>query len=86
MASRITLDLSDEELGALDEAIRAGRFASMEDALRAGIWWVARSESHQRDVARAYSAAYRRDPQEPELGEVGASLLADIVDAESSKP
>lgn len=86
VASRITLDLSDEELEALDEAAREGRFASVEDGIRAGIHWIARSAAERRDVAAAYRAAYERVPQDPELGEMGADLLADIVEADSPKP
>ena len=85
VASRITLDLSDEEFEALHEAAREGRFASVEDGLRAGIHRVARSAAERRDVAAAYRAAYERFPQDPELGEMGADLLADIVEAESPK-
>jgi len=82
---RITLDLSDEELEALDEATRTGRFASVEDALKAGIRCVARSEAQRRDIATAYRLGYERFPQDPKLGEVGADLLADIVEAEPPK-
>ena len=85
VASRITLDLSDEELEALDEATRTGRFASVEDALKAGIRCVARSEAQRRDIATAYRLGYERFPQDPKLGEVGADLLADIVEAEPPK-
>jgi len=85
VASRITLDLSDEELEALGEATRTGRFASVEDALKAGIRCVARSEAQGRGVAAAYRAAYERHPQDPELGAAGSDLLADIVEAEAPK-
>lgn len=85
MASRITLDLSDEEFEALDQAAREGRFANVEDGLRAGIRWVARSAAQRQDAAGAYRAAYERFPQDSELGEAGADLLANIVEAESPR-
>ncbi len=66
MATRITVELSDDELHALEQASREGGFASPADALRAGIPRVARRAAELEAIAEAYRNAYQARPQEAE--------------------
>lgn len=86
MASRFTLDLSDEESSALERVVREGRFASVEDALRAGIRRIAHPSGQRGDIAGAYRSAYGCNPQDGTLGEAGAELLAQAIESEQRAP
>jgi len=85
VATRITVELSDDELRALEQASREGGFASPADALRAGIPRLARAAAQREDIAEAYRNAYQARPQEAELGEAGAELFARIVEEEPQR-
>lgn len=81
MGTPVQTRLADDELRALDEAVRSGRFASRSEALRQGLLHVLRAE-REREIADAYARGYGAKPQEPWTGETGLSLLQSAVEAE----
>jgi len=85
VATRITLELSDDELRTLEQVSSERGFASPADALRAGIPRVARAAAEREAIAEAYRKAYQARPQETELGEAGAELFAQIVEEGSQR-
>jgi len=42
------------------------------------------AELREREIAREYREAYTRQPQDPEIGRVGAKLLSDFYKREES--
>jgi hypothetical protein len=43
------------------------------------------AELREQEIAREYREAYTRQPQNPEIGRVGAKLLADFHEREESQ-
>jgi len=80
VATRITVELSDDELRVLEQASGGGAFAGPAAALRAGIPRVARAAAEREATAEAYRNAYEARHQEAELGEAGAELFARLVE------
>lgn len=81
MSTPVQTRLDDDELHALDAAVKRGRFASRSDALRAGLAHILHEE-RDREIAAAYARGYGRHPQEEWVGETGLSLLDETAKAE----
>lgn len=78
MSEQVAVRIPEEDLAAVDEAVRAGRFASRAAAVREGVSRLLRAE-RERQIAESYRRAYSEQPQEEWLGETGAALLAEAV-------
>jgi Arc/MetJ-type ribon-helix-helix transcriptional regulator len=73
--------IPEGDLAALDEAVRAGRFASRAAAVREGVSRLL-GEQRNREIAESYRRAYCEHPEDERFGEVGRALLAETVAAE----
>ena len=71
------IDLTEDEVAALDAAVAAGRYANRNAALRAGVGHVLREE-RERSIADAYTRGYAEHPQESWIGEAGLAALATL--------
>jgi Arc/MetJ-type ribon-helix-helix transcriptional regulator len=69
------VDLTEEEVAALDAAVAAGRYANRSAALRAGVGHVLQEE-RERSIAEDYARGYAEHPQESWIGEAGLAALA----------
>jgi len=78
MSEQVAVRIPEKDLAAVDEAVRAGRFASRAAAVREGVSRLLRAE-RERQIAESYRRAYSEQPQEEWLGEMGAALLAEAV-------
>lgn len=85
MTTQVPVRLTDEDVAALDEAVRRGRFSSRSDALRAGLAVVLREEV-EREIDEAYARGYREHPQEAWVGEAGLAAFAAFSAAEGGEP
>ncbi len=81
MATQIAIRIPERDLAALDEAVRAGRFASRAAAVREGVSRLL-GEERDREIAESYRRAYSEHPEEEIFGEVGLALLAEAVAAD----
>lgn len=81
MSAQIAIRIPERDLVALDQAVRAGRFASRAAAVREGVSRLL-GEERDREIAASYRRAYSEHPEEEWFGEVGATLLAEAVAAE----
>lgn len=79
MATQIAVRIPDSHLAALDDAVRAGRFANRAAAVREGLDRLLREE-HERDIAASYRRAYTEHPEEEWIGEVGLALAAERIE------
>jgi Arc/MetJ-type ribon-helix-helix transcriptional regulator len=77
---QIAVRLSDEQLAAIDAAVRAGRFDNRASAVRAGIDRLLR-EDREREIDEAYRRGYGRHPQDEDewVGEMGLALGAELA-------
>jgi Arc/MetJ-type ribon-helix-helix transcriptional regulator len=80
MSSQIAIRIPERDLAAVDAAVRAGRFESRAAAIRAALTRLLADE-RDREIAEAYRRGYERQPQDPSLGQAGAALMAESVDA-----
>lgn len=80
MSAQIAVRIPEGDLAALDDAVRAGRFASRAAAVREGLTRLLREERN-REIAESYRRAYSEHPEEEWFGEVGVALLAEAVEA-----
>lgn len=78
VSAQIAIRIPERDLAALDEAVRAGRFASRAAAVREGVSRLL-GEERDREIAASYRRAYSEHPEEEWFGEVGAALLAEAV-------
>lgn len=78
MGQQIAVRLSNEDLLQLDAAVNRGEFASRAEAVRAGLELVL-ARQREREIAEEYRRAYAEQPQEPWVGEVGASLMGEAL-------
>lgn len=83
MASQIAIRIPEDQLRALDEAVERGQFKSRADGVRRALGDLL-AELRERQIAREYREAYARQPQDPEIGRVGAKLLSDFYEREGS--
>lgn len=73
--------LSDEQAERLERAVGQGRFETPEAAIEAGLAMVLERSSGA-SIGEAYRRAYTERPQDSQLGEAGAHLMAEIVRAD----
>lgn len=83
MTKMISVRLSDEQVGALDRAVRSGRFSTRTAAVRALVDDMA-AEERARELARQFREAYSSPPTADEkrmhdfTDEVARRLLHDL--------
>ncbi|PZS33785.1 MAG: hypothetical protein DLM61_04575, partial [Pseudonocardiales bacterium] len=70
MSTQIAVRIPEGDLAALDDAVRAGRFASRAAAVREGLTRLLREE-RDREIAESYRRAYSKHPEEEWFGKVG---------------
>lgn len=75
------MELADEAVAGLDEAVASGRYPSRSAALEDGL----RRALHSVDLARAYGGAYATSPEDEAYGRVGLELLRDGLDDHGSR-
>ena len=85
MASQIAVRIPDAELRELDGAVKAGEFESRAEGVREALRLLLR-ELREREIARQYREAYARQPGDPAIGEAGAALLAEAIQADEARP
>ena len=85
MTVQVPVRLTESDLAALDAAVKAGRFESRSEALRAGLARILREE-RDREIAEAYRRGYGKYPQEEWIGEVGLAALEALDRAEGGEP
>lgn len=83
MPERIAVDLSEEAVAALDEAIAKGRFRDRSHALDEAIREFLRFDS-QEDV-EAVRRSYAEHPESEVYGDAGLRLLADRLQDEEAR-
>ncbi len=83
MTPQIAIRIPDDQLRELDEAVERGQFKSRADGMRRALGNLL-AELREREIAREYREAYARQPQDPEIGRVGAKLLSDFYKREES--
>jgi Arc/MetJ-type ribon-helix-helix transcriptional regulator len=76
MSQQIAVRISEEQLRALDRAVKEGAFESRADGVRQALKQLL-GELREKDIAREYRDAYARHPDDPAVGEAGAELLAE---------
>lgn len=81
MSVQIAVRVPDRDLDALDAAVRDGRFESRASAIREGLARVL-ADALEHKIADQYRRAYGRHPQDPELGEAAAELMAEALETE----
>jgi Arc/MetJ-type ribon-helix-helix transcriptional regulator len=79
MSAQIAVRIPERYLAALDEAVRAGRFASRAAAVREALDRLLASE-REREIAEEYRRAYARHPEEDWVGRVGEALMAESIE------
>lgn len=83
MASiEVTVELSDEELAALDNAVSNGAFSSRASAVERALRGLLHQRSSEEEVAASYRRAYRDVPEDERFAGVGLRLLADRLRTE----
>jgi len=81
MSLQIAIRIPDEQLQELDRAVDEGEFKSRAEGVREALRRLL-SDWRERDIARQYREAYARRPDDSAIGETGAALLAEAVEAE----
>jgi Arc/MetJ-type ribon-helix-helix transcriptional regulator len=79
MSAQIAVRIPEQYLAALDEAVRAGRFASRAAAVREALDRLLASE-REREIAEEYRRAYAQHPEEDWVGRVGEALMAESIE------
>lgn len=77
----LSVQLSDEQAERLERAVGQGRFETPDAAIRAGLEIILDAPAGA-SIGEAYRRAYTRHPQDPQLGEAGGHLMAEIVRAD----
>lgn len=85
MTQQIAIRIPDDQLRALDDAVKEGSFESRADGVRQALTRLL-SELREEKIAREYREAYARYPDDPVVGEAGAKLLAEAVRREEGQP
>lgn len=83
MTQQIAIRIPDDQLQELDNAIKRGEFESRADGVRRALTGLL-TELREREIAREYREAYTQYPDDPEVGRMGAKLLADAFRREES--
>jgi Arc/MetJ-type ribon-helix-helix transcriptional regulator len=83
MTIQIAIRIPEDQLQELDLAVERGEFESRADGMRRALAALL-AELRERQIAREYQEAYVRHPDDPEIGRVGAKLLADVFRREES--
>jgi Arc/MetJ-type ribon-helix-helix transcriptional regulator len=81
MTQQIAVRIPDDQLKALDDAVRVGAIKSRADGVRQALTRLL-GELREQEIAREYREAYARHPQDPAIGEAGAKLLAEAFERE----
>jgi Arc/MetJ-type ribon-helix-helix transcriptional regulator len=76
MSQQIAVRVPDDQLKALDRAVKSGAFESRADGVRQGLTRLLAGLREQ-EIAREYREAYTRFPDDPAVGEAGALLMAE---------
>jgi Arc/MetJ-type ribon-helix-helix transcriptional regulator len=76
--SQIAIRLPDDQLAAIDAAVRDGRFESRAAAVRAAIDRLLDDERN-RKIAEQYRRGYGEQPQEDWVGEMGLAVGSELV-------
>jgi Arc/MetJ-type ribon-helix-helix transcriptional regulator len=84
MTQQIAIRIPDDQLQALDDAVKAGSFESRADGVRQALARLL-SELREQEIAREYRQAYARHPDDPAVGEAGAKLLAEAFKREEGR-
>ena len=84
MTQQIAIRIPDDQLQALDDAVKAGAFESRADGVRQALARLL-SELREEKIAREYREAYARQPDDPAIGEAGAKLLAEALRREEGQ-
>jgi Arc/MetJ-type ribon-helix-helix transcriptional regulator len=79
MSAQIAVRIPERYLAALDEAVRAGRFASRAAAVREALDRLLAAE-REREIAEEYRRAYAQHPEEEWVGRVGEALMAESIE------
>lgn len=72
----VTVELSDDELAALDEVVSSGAVATRAEAFQQALASFLRRASSA-EIAASYQRAYRDVPEDERFAGVGLRLLAD---------
>lgn len=83
MTPQIAIRIPDDQLRELDDAVKRGELKNRADGMRRALSGLL-AELREREIAREYREAYTRYPDDPEVGRVGAKLLADAFRREES--
>lgn len=81
MSRELSVQLSGEQAEGGAAAVGQGRFESPDAAIQPQVGSRIGAAAG-RSIAEAYRRAYTEYPQDPQLGEVGAQLMAEIVGAD----
>ena len=84
MTQQIAIRIPDDQLRALDDAVKAGSFESRADVVRQALARLL-GELREEKIAREYREAYARHPDDPAVGEAGAKLLAEAFRREEGQ-
>jgi Arc/MetJ-type ribon-helix-helix transcriptional regulator len=84
MTQQIAVRIPEDQLRALDDAIKAGSFESRADGVRQALGRLL-DELREEKIASEYREAYARHPDDPAVGEAGAKLLTEAFRREEGQ-
>ena len=85
MTNQVPVRLTEEDVAALDELVRAGEFKNRSEVLRAALAGLLR-ERREQEIEDAYRRGYARYPQEEWIGIAGLAAFAAWDAAEGGDP
>jgi len=85
MTIQVPVRLTHEDVSALDELVKHGRFATRSDVLRTALAQLL-EEDRQKAIDDAYRRGYERYPQEEWIGLAGLAAFAAFDAAEGGDP
>jgi Arc/MetJ-type ribon-helix-helix transcriptional regulator len=81
----VRVELSDDELAALDDVVSSGAFSSRSEAFQQAVASFLRRRSSA-GIAASYRRAYRDSPEDERLAGLGLRLLGDRLREERTEP
>ncbi|HEX3608416.1 MAG TPA: ribbon-helix-helix domain-containing protein [Solirubrobacterales bacterium] len=84
MTQQIATRIPNDQLEALDSAVKAGNFESRADGVRQALTRLL-GELREQEIAEEYREAYTRHPQDAAIGKAGAKLLAEAFKREEGR-
>lgn len=85
MTTQVPVRLTEEDVTALDDLVKAGEFRNRSEVLRAALDGLLR-ERREREIEDAYRRGYGVHPQEEWIGKAGLAALAAFHAAEGGEP